>query len=193
VIIPIDGAINLRTLAVGDVDDDGITDIIVADDSGALEGRLWILDGLGGLAYDSPRQVRVGADPRAVEVEDVNGDSLVDIVVVGEDVLTVLANVGAGRFIPLSTLTPGEDPSDLVLVDLNGEGSLDIATSNRDGGDVSIFVNDGFGGFTFIVPGIAGASPSAMAAGDLDGDNTADLVITNRDDNNVTVLLGAGP
>ena len=192
-IIPIDGAINLRTLAVGDVDDDGITDIIVADDSGALEGRLWILDGLGGLAYDSPRQVRVGADPRAVEVEDVNGDSLVDIVVVGEDVLTVLANVGAGRFIPLSTLTPGEDPSDLVLVDLNGEGSLDIATSNRDGGDVSIFVNDGFGGFTFIVPGIAGASPSAMAAGDLDGDNTADLVITNRDDNNVTVLLGAGP
>ncbi len=193
VIVPVAGLLQPRAIAISDLNADGRGDLVVADDAGVQEGRLWLLDGQGALAFGAPREVRVAAQPSALGVGDLNDDGRLDLISAGAQGVSVLASIGGGQFLSLGTIPAGDGVSDLELVDLDGDGDLDIATSNRVGDDVSIALGDGFGGFDVIAPGQAGNGPSALVSGDFDGDRARDLVVSNRDDNDVTVLLNARP
>lgn len=99
----------------------------------------------------------------------------------------------AQSFMETITLSAGDNAKDVVVIDINGDGAVDLAISNRDGDSVSVFLNSGSGVF---VPGVgrsfaALARPFAMATADFDGDGNPDLVVALQGDDQVAILMGS--
>lgn len=89
----------------------------------------------------------------------------------------------------------GSPPAKIISGDWNGDGNLDLATTNV-GSSVSIHYGDGEGSF---IPGnsyTVSGQPSALITSDVNEDGNFDLLVGHRDFNSsngkVTVLLGAG-
>src|SRR6185503_9666415 len=112
----------------------------------------------------------------------------------------VLAAVGAcahshpGEVPNAIIVSVGGDPDSIAVVDVDGDGALDLVVASPNAGTVAVLRNDGKAHFTPVAgsPFRAGAQPTDVAAGDLDGDGHVDLVIANHQTSYVTVLRGDG-
>jgi hypothetical protein len=105
---------------------------------------------------------------------------VVQVPVVGADSLTM----------PVS-YSVGNDPWGVAVADLNGDGHLDLAVSNRGDNTVTVLYGDGAGGFGGATHYAAGTDPWAVVAVDFDDDGFVDLAVANADDNSVSVLMGS--
>ncbi len=74
------------------------------------------------------------------QIADVTGDGLSDLVTVGQDDLTVYEQTGTRAFEPISLTGPGT-PSDVEVVDVDGDGHRDVLFADRDGGTIAIFLS----------------------------------------------------
>jgi hypothetical protein len=125
-------------------------------------------------------------DPVAVEAGDVDGDGSADIAYVarGSNTVVVLRQTAPGVFDSLRLLDNTlAAPTDLLLADLDGDGDLDLAVTDEEGGHVLlIFQKPELDFFTHrgrLTAAGALARPAAIAAGDLDGDGRLDLVVAD--------------
>jgi hypothetical protein len=82
------------------------------------------------------------------------------------------------------------NPSAVVAADFNGDGKADLAATNAQGNNISVFLGNGDGTFLAPVNYAAGTSPASVAVGDFNGDGKADLVVSNS--GGFSVLLGNG-
>ncbi len=186
-----------RDAAFGDFDDDGDQDLAVSchDDRSV---RVYTNSG-GAFAQTATLLVGPADRPDGVDSGDLNGDGRADIaaatgddVVAARNTVTVFLASGVLTFSgPAIYVTgPGAlNTGDIVLADLDCDGDLDAATSNRDTGNVSAMANTGAGAFGPAMLLGAGTSPEHITAADLDGDFDRDLVATNRDSSDITVLI----
>ena len=76
--------------------------------------------------------------------------------------------------------------------DFNGDGNLDIATTNWPSGTIGILLGNGSGGFTTTTVSSGGSWPDAIAVGDFNHDGKLDLAVANGFSNTVSILLGNG-
>lgn len=197
--------------AVADANNDGNPDIILAcgtccgSEPSPLSGHVVVLlgDGRGGFkqAKDSP--IKVGPSARKIAVGDVNRDRKIDILVAQHDSyeVTILLGDGRGGFKPapnspaLAGSGPRSHTHDITTADANGDGNLDILTTNANDNTVSLLLGDGKGGFAAspTSPIKAGRHPyDIVALEDLNGDKKLDLVTPNLRGNAVMVMLGDG-
>ena len=66
----------------------------------------------------------------------------------------------------------------MALADFNGDGKLDLATSNYGQNIATVLLGDGTGHhFTLAASPLAVATPISLAAGDFDGDGRLDLAV----------------
>jgi hypothetical protein len=86
----------------------------------------------------------------------------------------------------------GNNPVSNAVADLNGDGHLDILTTNYISDNVSVLLGDGHGGFTPGTPVPVTNGPREVEVGDLDGDGDVDALVTNYSGNNVSVMLNNG-
>lgn len=183
------------SMAVGDFNGDGIQDLAAADySSGTIS--IMLGNGSGGFTVTTGPVLSTGAILTSLAVGDFNRDGIQDLAVVNNasNSVTVLLGNGLGAFSPAGggTYTAGSGAWSVVATDLNGDGIVDLAVSNRTDNTVTLLLGDGRGGFapSFAGPLSTGNSPVFLAAADLNGDGIEDIITSNFSSSNLTVLLG---
>ncbi len=79
-----------------------------------------------------------------------------------------------------------------VADDFNGDGFIDLITSNSVDNTISYMQGDGNGGFASSVNYTTGSVASGMNKGDFNNDGNLDVVVTNQGGNSLSVFLGNG-
>jgi len=193
-------------LAAGDLNEDGLTDLAIANhDTSYLTVLLG--DGKGGLRAGPGSQVTVASrpHPHMIATADFDRDGHLDLVTDSwqEDQLLVLWGDGKGGFPPPhSRLATGHMPYyNVIAADLDGDGAADLAVPNHEGSGVTVLLNRSGRRFE-PAPGSPfplGESPFGVAAGDIDGDGHPDLAlvhysgqISDRSKDAISLLLGDG-
>ncbi len=186
-------------LVVLDGDDDGDQDIVSLNRSGdsfnvfvqTLPGIFTTLSPLLVLGLDQPEDIAAG---------DVNGDGLIDVVIAdtGDDEIEIFHQLLAGLFGLTSNSTLGDastlSPSAVEVADLDGDGDLDIVSSNAGSDNVTVFLQNAFGAFpsapSLDLGGVGVTDGAAdVVAADLNGDGLIDIASANETGNDLTVFL----
>ena len=139
-------------------------------------------------------------DPGAVQLADLNGDGIPELIVVnsgGNNVL-VYPGLGDGQFGPELNggkgFFTGTDPVSVTVADV-GNGRQDLVVADQGSNDVFILLNQktAAGGFTFV-PGErlqAGLGPTSTVVQDVNG-MVENLLVSDGSSNQVTVLPNVG-
>ena len=182
-----------ESVVLGDVDGDGVLDIVTAN---ADSDDVSVLLGLGDGSFHEQARSGVGNRPESVVLGDVDGDGSLDIVTANtnSDDVSVLLGLGDGSFHEQARFSVGNHPKSVALGDLNGDGILDIVTANCWSADVSVLLGLGDGSFRPQATFGVGSGPSSVALGDLNGDGALDIVTANiwSWPGTISVLLGLG-
>jgi len=187
-------------LATGDVNRDGSPDILAAGHFGSVQTLL--SNGKGGF---TEKILRRNDGYAAAQLADLDGDGLLDLVLVGYQKagLEIYRGDGTGNWSLHKTL-PGPRPGpimpgrDVLVADLDHDGRLDVVAAFQRWG-IYIYYGDGRGGFTggptsFRPPA---QTPESLALGDVNKDGHPDLAVSGnvgaRDQaNGPDVYLGDG-
>ncbi|MEK6606877.1 MAG: FG-GAP-like repeat-containing protein, partial [Myxococcota bacterium] len=193
------------TVAVGDLDGDGIFEIVAAD----LDRRLYVfsadgtpragfpVDGVGdGYAMDTPSHVIADGFFSSPALGDLDGDGALEIVTAGMDGrVYAWHDDGAtpGGF-PVTLRDEDEDRVEYIVAspalgDLEGDGTLEIVVGTTedytDTGRLYVVeadgtIADGFPenvGSIAVLPYIGSGLPSSPALADVDGDGTLEIAL----------------
>ncbi|NLF24559.1 MAG: hypothetical protein GX589_02730, partial [Deltaproteobacteria bacterium] len=182
-------------VSLGDVNGDGILDLVTAGDvknGSNYQGQASVLIGMGDGTFGNKRTFATETGSgncysRAVSLEDVNGDGILDMVTAGsasnQGQSSVLIGRGDGTFgdkRTFATETGSNSYSRAAsLGDVNGDGILDLVTAGRaNQGQSSVLIGNGDGTFgdkrTFATE--TEHTSFAVTLGDVNGDGVLDLV-----------------
>jgi hypothetical protein len=182
------------SIAVGDFNGDGNTDLAVANQSGSVS----ILLGSGNGAFQAGGNYGTGSSPSSVVVGDFNGDGKADLAVAnsGSANVSVFLGNGDGSFRSGGSYPANTQPASLTVSDVNGDGNPDLVVSNNAGDSVTILFGNGDGTFqpssgfgAGAAVGVA-AGPLSVAKGDFNGDGIPDLAAVYPGSNFVNLFVG---
>ena len=177
-----------------DINADSLPDIVVANE-GSSDVSVRLANGNG--TFQPETRVAAGGEPFFLTVADVDNDTRPDLVVMNSRVFVVFGN-GDGSFVAAQRFsTLGNDPLGADVVDLNGDGLLDVVTANDSTSDISVMLADVNGGFQPEQRFTLSDSPTDLVVDDLNGDGVLDLVTTNfasapLAEDHISVFLGIG-
>jgi uncharacterized repeat protein (TIGR01451 family) len=171
------GTLHSSGLVAADFDGDGKADAVVhrlgpSDDLLFLGGT-----GDGHFRAAVPISSEVGQPIDTLLAGDLDEDGKLDLVALGTwGGAYVMLGRGDGTFLPRAAHDIAEGASDGTIVDLDGDGHLDVLSAAVNG--LAVLPGRGDGTFSARRPFATGVTASAaLAAGDLDGDGKPELVV----------------
>ncbi|CAF3457993.1 unnamed protein product [Rotaria sp. Silwood1] len=180
-------------IAIGDVNKDNQLDIVVVNRKGSNVG-IFLGQGNGNFSEQIIFPTGNGSSPAGLSLNDLNNDSILDLVVADHenDRLLVCLGIGNGTFTKTLVLSTGNHsgPYLIIINDFNKDNRLDIAVGNGDGNYVGIFLGDGTGKFSGQTTYYIESGPYALVASDFNRDGLLDIVTANYYGNNTSILLG---
>ena len=181
---------NPASVAVGDFNGDGHSDLVVAN---AGSNTVSVLLGNGNGTFKPQQTFAVLAKPYAVALGDLNGDGKLDLIVAAQGgAVSVLLGNGNGTFQSQQTIAAGSAPYAAAVGDVNGDGKPDLVVANRLGDTVSVLLGNGNGTFQSQLTFGAGLDPVSVALSDVNGDGVPDVAVADYGSGSVGVLLGNG-
>ncbi|HSV16483.1 MAG TPA: FG-GAP-like repeat-containing protein [Tepidisphaeraceae bacterium] len=212
-----------RSVAVGDFNKDGKTDLAVADGLGVnnqLDGTypagVTIMLGNGHGSFSKAAQYNAlptpdaGSDghgggdvvnPELITAGDLNGDGNLDLVLsLYDHNIDIYLGNGNGTFHSAVGADTGEYPRSVAFVDVNHDGKKDLVVDNigkqsaSEPGSIAVLLGNGNGTVQPAIQFTPFNYPGWMTAGDFNGDGRTDLAITRLfDGHSVNVMLGQPP
>ncbi len=175
--------------------------VMLGSSHGALAAPTYVTYLSNACLYSYPEWIATG---------DVNSDGKADIVATIQNYsatgcpmneVAIFTGLGTGKFkAPVFYSTGASVQStDVFLADLNGDGKLDIVTSNADG-TISVLLNKGAGTYNpgTLITSVASLLPhlNALAIADFNGDGKLDIAVASyypgSYSNYVYILPGKG-
>ena len=200
-----------RSVAIGDLNDDGKLDIVSANTGG---GDLSVfLQGAAGVFPQSPSfnlsDSSFTLRPNVVLALDLDGDGDTDLAVATRGSVSNLSTSGvsiflqnAGSFsaspdLSVSSLLPGSKMLDITAIDIDRDGDLDLVGADRGAGALVVFEQSTPGMFAFVGPPLTVAdttiSPISIEAADFNGDGLNDVAAVDSLSNTILVFLQYAP
>ena len=199
---------NPRGLVVTDLNDDGLSDVVVANkgpNDGDNEGSVLVLMGDSGTLFKAGVSLKPGLNPRNLFAGDFNRDGKKDVAVLIwppncclQAAVTVLLGDGTGNLTATGVLTlvggsnVSGNPSPLAGGDFNGDGNTDVVVFGNGSPNSGAYVllGNGTGGFATPTLYPTGGIDGQLATGDFNGDGRLDLAVASGF--NYSIFLGDG-
>ncbi|MCB0322301.1 MAG: VCBS repeat-containing protein [Bdellovibrionales bacterium] len=179
-------------VAVADLNQDGMTDFVTSN-ADTVDRVAVFLASADGKFANAVNYV-AGDDPYSIELDDLNGDGIVDFAVsnlVGGTATIGLGN-GDGTFKAAQSYALGTNGSDIKIADVNNDGVQDLVVAGGSSNLVSVLYGNSDGSFSAGRTFQAGNTPEYVSVADLNEDGNLDVVVANRQSDTVSVLLGTG-
>jgi len=183
-----------------DFNGDGRLDLVIGNGNNVepFPNQVSLLLGRGDGSFEAANMFSVGSVPHVLLSDDLNDDGQIDLAVVNRDSASVSVLLGAENsdgsftFMSASQFSVDELPAAVLSGDFDGDGRLDIATTNTNRNNLSVLLGDKDGPSLFLPvtnSGFVGQSPEGLVGGDFNGDGRLDFATANRDSNDVSILL----
>ena len=184
------------SVAVGDLNRDGLPDIAVAVDDG-IDILVQNPAVPGTFLLSSPPELAVSGGTFSVAVGDLDGDGIQDIAAAGPSTVDVFFQkpLTPGAFFQATSFTAGLRPNAVAITDIDRDGLFDIAVANLgssvdgSGSSFSILLQDPATAGNFLLARNFATPNGAqnLAVGDLNGDTFPDIAVAS------VVLSSANP
>jgi polysaccharide export outer membrane protein len=170
----------IQSVAVADVNNDGLCDVI-ASSKGSLQGiHLWLSKGDG--SWDNLISIDSDSGYQGIKLADVNNDGLLDIVAANESIglnggIRVWINQKQGNWSPLLGPERAGRFKNIEVADINKDGNVDlIASTIGTKGGIKIWYGDGKGNWSPSVDLDISGYIIGLAVGDIDQDGWIDII-----------------
>jgi FG-GAP-like repeat/FG-GAP repeat len=174
-------------VAIGDLNGDGIQDVVTSGSAGVSVMLGDRKDGFG-------RPVVYPVPHRCCELAlaDVNGDGVPDVVVPADKAVEVLVGRGDGTLSdPVAYPTHGRSGA-IGVGDVNGDGHPDLVVASYYNQHVAVLLGNGDGTFGRAKRFATDAFPFSPVVADLNGDGNPDIAVACQRSGTVSLLFGDG-
>ena len=193
----------VSNIVASDLDNDGDLDVVLGS-SGTRSGGVRVYRNNGSLRFTRTFDNENAPYLWDIHLGDVNNDNRTDIIfgLGGDfDQIGIYFNSGNlynwGGLIPAKTGTgTGDEPRNIHLADIDGDGDQDIMSANYLSNQISYYPNGSIGGGGPSVVRLTSSSqtrgPRNVRTGDIDGDGILDFISTSVLDGKVAWYKGSG-
>lgn len=188
-------------LALGDIDGDGKLDIVVVNTLGYVSvfRNASTMGSITTNSFASNVDFLTGSQSTDVSLADIDKDGKIDIAVSNSfnSTVSILRNTSTIGTITTSSFASkvdfaiGNNPTRLVLGDMDGDGRVDMVVTNNSNDSVSVFRNTSISGtitLSSFAPRISyktihsPLNKKDISLADLDGDGKLDIVVSGNSD-----------
>jgi gliding motility-associated-like protein len=186
----------LSGIAVEDFSGDGLPDIAVSEDESSGVYIITNASTPGSLNFGGVTQLTATGRITNLKAGDLDNDGLTDLVVVNDTYVGTLRNTSQGGVVSFASPVRFDQTSlgreGLELVDLDGNGLLDIAVAAQDRNWVVLLFNKStIGSLDFNTKQVILANENSLSirGGDLNGDGKPDLAYTETVTDQIAIQL----
>ncbi len=187
-------------VTAGDLDGDGMPDLAITNKTSNSVSLFLNNSSPGTIAFAAQTSLVTGSNPQGLEIKDIDGDGMPDIIISNETSNTIsvyrnTSTAGTIFFAAKIDFTTGGKPQNITSGDFDGDGKPDIAVCNYNDSSFSVLLNNSTNGvivFAGRVDFNTGSKPQDIKNIDLDGDGKLDIAITDNGTNKISVFKNTG-